>query len=104
MQTQTVTSWQLIKRCSWLATRLSFFVLATIMIICWAVILGMITYKSGEMGLSPFMLLRKINTDKDLLHGFFLTVYVVLLIVAWCALTGAAIGAVAASYRKLRRS
>jgi ABC-type antimicrobial peptide transport system permease subunit len=60
-------------------------------------------YKSVQLGVSPIELFRKVDSRSGLMHGLFLTGGAVFVTVAWCAITGAVIGAVAGVFHKLRR-
>ena len=105
----------LIKRSAWLGTKISFAVLGPICVLCWLVIGGPVLYKSASFGVSPLELMRSADAMSAgpgspthlsrILDGLIAAAELVVVGVAFSALTGAAIGAIAAVIsHRLRRS
>ncbi len=114
MQTdETLVGRALIKRLTWLGVKLAFFVLAPICLLCWLGFSGLIVYKSISLGVSPLEITRAIDATPSnpvspvyfskTIDVFVASGLLVVIGVAFSAVVAAAIGAVAASVRKLRR-
>jgi hypothetical protein len=96
----------LIKRCTWLAVRLSFVVLAPICTLCWFAFVGLFVYKVRESGMpiTEFILAMPIELLTKVLEGLATGLEFVIIGVASCAIAGATIGAVAVVFSRLFRS
>jgi hypothetical protein len=96
----------MVKRATWLATKVSFFILAPICAICFLGIAAAIMYKSGFQGVSPIRLLTGLDADQrsKILDGLLATVELLVAGVAICAVAGGLLGAVFGAISRLRKS
>jgi hypothetical protein len=94
-----------VKRCAWLAIRLSFFVLAPMCTLCWFAFVGLVVYKVRESGLpfSDFVLAVPTEFWTNLISASFAVLCLVIVGVASSAVVGATIGAVSAGFSRLFR-
>lgn len=97
----TATGSALVKRSTWLAAKLSFLVLAPICVTCWAAVAALIMYRSGRQGTSPFRLISEMDPTQfaKITDGLIAAVELVIVGVVFCAVAGAAIGAITAGLR-----